>query len=104
MNWKTIFKSLKNRDMAKRLLIVLGIIIAYRFLAHVPVPLAEPTQLKEVINSVIGSSDFGGFLNLLSGGALTSFSIVLVGMSPFITASIITQLLTKAIPKLEELH
>jgi len=85
-------------------LIVLGIIIAYRFLAHVPVPLAEPTQLKEVINSVIGSSDFGGFLNLLSGGALTSFSIVLVGMSPFITASIITQLLTKAIPKLEELH
>jgi len=90
--------------MAKRLLIVLGIIIAYRFLAHVPVPLAEPTQLKEVINSVIGSSDFGGFLNLLSGGALTSFSIVLVGMSPFITASIITQLLTKAIPKLEELH
>lgn len=104
MNWKTIFKSLKNRDMAKRLLIVLGIIIAYRFLAHVPVPLAEPTQLKEVINSVIGGSDFGGFLNLLSGGALTSFSIVLVGMSPFITSSIITQLLTKAIPKLEELH
>lgn len=104
MNWKTIIKSLKNRDMSKRLIIVLGIIIAYRFLAHVPVPLAEPTQLKEVINSVIGSSDFGGFLNLLSGGALTSFSIVLVGMSPFITSSIITQLLTKAIPKLEELH
>jgi len=104
MNWKTIFKSLKNRDMAKRLIILLGIIVAYRFLAHVPVPLAEPTQLKEVINSVIGGSDFGGFLNLLSGGALTSFSIVLVGMSPFITSSIITQLLTKAIPKLEELH
>ncbi len=90
--------------MLKRMLILLGIIIAYRFLAHVPVPLAEPTQLKEVINSVISSSDLGGFLNLLSGGALTSFSIVLVGMSPFITSSIITQLLTKAIPKLEELH
>jgi len=90
--------------MQKRLLIVLGIIIAYRFLAHVPVPLAEPTQLKEVINSVVGGSDFGGFLNLLSGGALAQFSIVLVGMSPFITASIITQLLTKAIPSLEELH
>lgn len=104
MNWKTIFKSFKNRDMRKRVLIVLGIIIAYRFLAHIPVPLAEPTQLKEVINSVISSSDFGGFLNLLSGGALTSMSIMLVGMSPFITASIVTQLLTKAIPKLEELH
>jgi preprotein translocase subunit SecY len=104
MNWKNILKSLKNRDMLKRVLIVLGIIVAYRFLAHIPVPLAEPTQLKEVINSLINQSDFGGFLNLLSGGSLTSFSIILVGMSPFITASIITQLLTKAIPRLEELH
>ena len=104
MNWKTIFASFKNKDMQKRLLIVLGIIIAYRFLAHIPVPLAEPTKLKAVIDSVVTGTDFGGFLNLLSGGALASFSIVLVGMSPFITASIITQLLTKAIPRLEELH
>jgi preprotein translocase subunit SecY len=104
MNWKTIFRSFKNKDMQKRLLIVLGIIVVFRLLAHIPVPLAEPTQLKEVINNVIGGSDFGGFLNLLSGGALAQFSIVLVGLSPFITASIITQLLTKAIPKLEELH
>ncbi|MFZ1301406.1 MAG: preprotein translocase subunit SecY [Candidatus Microsaccharimonas sp.] len=104
MNWKTIFRSLKNRDMQKRLLIVLALIIVYRLLAHVPVPLAEPTQLRDVINSVIGGTDFGGFLNLLSGGALASFSIVLVGLTPFITASVITQLLTKAIPKLEELH
>lgn len=104
MNWKTIFRSLKNRDMQKRLLIVLGIIVVYRLLAHVPVPLAEPTQLREVINSVVSGTDFGGFLNLLSGGALASFSIVLVGLTPFITASVITQLLTKAIPRLEELH
>lgn len=104
MNWKTIFRSFKNKDMQKRLLIVMGIFFAYRLLAHIPVPIAEPTQLKEVINSVIGGNNFGGFLNLLSGGALAQFSIVLVGLSPFITASIITQLLTKAIPKLEELH
>jgi preprotein translocase subunit SecY len=104
MNWKTIFRSLKNRDMQKRLLIVLGIIIVYRLIAHIPVPLAEPTQLREVINSVVSGTDFGGFINLLSGGALASFSIVLVGLTPFITASVITQLLTKAIPRLEELH
>ncbi len=104
MNWKTIFRSLKNRDMQKRLLIVLGIIIVYRLIAHIPVPLAEPTQLREVIDSVVSGTDFGGFLNLLSGGALASFSIVLVGLTPFITASVITQLLTKAIPRLEELH
>lgn len=104
MNWKIIFKSLKNRDMQKRLLIVLGIIIVYRFLSVIPVPLADPSQLRDVINSVVSSTDFGGFLNLLSGGALASFSIVLVGLTPFITASIISQLLTKAIPRLEELH
>lgn len=90
--------------MQKRLGIVLGLLIAYRFLAHIPVPLAEPTQLKTIIDTLVSSSDFGGFLNLMSGGALAQISIVLVGMSPFITASIITQLLTKAIPKLEELH
>lgn len=90
--------------MQKRLLVVLGIIIVYRLLSHVPIPMAEPTQLREVINSLVNGTDFGGFINLLSGGALASFSIVLVGLTPFITASIITQLLTKAIPRLEELH
>lgn len=104
MNWKTIFRSLKNKSMQKRLLTVLGIIIAYRFLSHIPVPLAEPTQLREVLNSVISGTDFGGFVNLLSGGALSSFSIVLVGLTPFITASIIMQLMTKAVPRIEELH
>ncbi len=104
MNWRTVLRSLKNKDMQKRLGIVLGLLIAYRFLSHIPVPLADPTELKSIINSIVASSDFGGFLNLMSGGALAQISIMLVGMSPFITASIITQLLTKAIPKLEELH
>lgn len=104
MSWKTIFKSLKSRDMQKRLLIVLGLIVVYRFLSHIPVPLADPTQLKQVLNNVISQSDLGGFINILSGGALANVSIVLVGLSPYITASVITQLLTKAIPRLEELH
>lgn len=104
MNWRTIFASFKSRDMLKRILIVLGIVIVYRFLSQVPVPLAEPTELRTIIDNALSSTDFGGFLNLLSGGALASLSIVLVGLSPYITASIITQLLTKAIPKLEELH
>lgn len=103
MNLKTIFKALKNKEMQKRLFAVLGIVVIYRFLAHIPVPLAEPTQFKDVIANLINSTDFGGFMNLISGGALTSLSIILVGLSPYITASIITQLLSKAIPSLEEL-
>lgn len=90
--------------MLKRIFVVLGIVIVYRFLTQVPVPIAEPTELRTIIDTALNSTDFGGFLNLLSGGALASLSIVLVGLSPYITASIITQLLTKAIPKLEELH
>lgn len=104
MNWRIVFRSLKNRDMLKRLGIILGLLIAYRFMAHIPVPLANPTELKNIIDSVVSSSDFGGFLNLMSGGALAQISVILVGLNPFITASIITQLLSKAIPRLEELH
>ena len=104
MNWKTIVKSMKNRDMQKRVFGVVGLLVIFRFLAHVPIPLANAGNLKEVVESAIKSTDLGGFINLLTGGALTSFSIMLVGLSPFITASIITQLMTKAIPSLEELN
>ncbi len=103
MNFKTIFKSLKNKDMLKRVLIVFGLLIVYRFLAHIPVPLGEPATFQEAVTNLIQSSDFGSFLNLVSGGGLTTFSILLVGISPYITASIVVQLVTKAIPKLEEL-
>ena len=104
MNWRTIFASFKNRDMLRRIGIVLGIIVVYRFLSQIPVPLAEPATLRQVLENAVASTDLTGFLNLLTGGALSSLSIVLVGLSPYITASVITQLLTKAIPRLEELH
>ena len=103
MNFKNIFKSLKNKDMLKRVLIVFGLLIVYRFLAHIPVPLGEPTTFQEAVQTLIQKSDFGNFLNLVSGGGLTTFSILLVGISPYITASIVVQLVTKAIPRLEEL-
>ena len=75
----------------------------YRFLAHIPVPLGEPTTFQEAVQNLIEKSDFGNFLNLISGGGLTTFSILLVGISPYITSSIVVQLVTKAIPSLEEL-
>lgn len=103
MNWRNIFKSLKNKDMRRRVFGVIGLLVVYRFLSHVPVPLADPTELKDVVANAINSTDLGGILNLLTGGALTSFSIMVAGLSPFITASIITQLMTKAIPALEEM-
>lgn len=103
MHFKTIFKSLKNKDMLKRVGVILGILVAYRLLAQVPVPMGDASTFKEAVSNLMEKSDFSNFLNLISGGGLASFSIILVGLSPYITGSIVIQLLTKAIPSLEEL-
>ena len=103
MHFSTIFKSLKNKDMLRRILIIIGIIVAYRLLAQIPVPMGDASTFKEAVSNLLEKSDFSNFLNLISGGGLASFSIILVGMSPYITGSIVIQLLTKAIPRLEEL-
>lgn len=103
MHFKTIFKSLKNKDMLKRVFIILGIIVAYRLLAQIPVPMGDASTFKEAVSNLMEKSDFSSFLNLISGGGLASFSIILVGLSPYITGSIVIQLLTKAIPSLEEI-
>lgn len=107
MNWKVIWKSLGNHDMRKRILAVLGMLFIFRVLAHIPIPLADGETLKQLLENLFTSADtpqFLSFVDVLSGGALANFSIVLVGLGPYINASIIMQLLTKAIPKLEALN
>jgi preprotein translocase subunit SecY len=107
MNWKIIGKSLTHPDMRKRILAVLGIILIFRILAHIPVPLSNPETLHQVLQNLFNSSNtpqFLNFINVLSGGALANFSIMIAGLGPYINASIIMQLLTKAIPQLEALH
>lgn len=103
MHFKTIFKSFKNKDMLKRIFVILGIIVAYRLLSQIPVPMGDASTFKEAVSNLLEKSDFSNFLNLISGGGLASFSIILVGLSPYITGSIVMQLLSKAIPRLEEL-
>lgn len=107
MNWKVIWRSLKHRDMQKRIAAVLGILLVYRVLAHIPVPLSNPETLKQVLTNLFNSENTPqllNFVNVLSGGALANFSIMIAGLGPYINASIIMQLLTKAIPKLEAMH
>ncbi|HEX5796905.1 MAG TPA: preprotein translocase subunit SecY [Candidatus Saccharimonadales bacterium] len=107
MNWKLIWKSLADADMRKKILAVLGIVIIFRILAHIPIPISDPQNVRQVLESLFTSSDtpqFLSFLNVLSGGALANFSIMLVGLGPYINASIIMQLLTRAVPKLETLN
>ncbi len=107
MNWKIILRSMAHQDMRKRILAVLGIMLIFRILAHVPVPLANPEVLHQVLQNLFNSNNTPqllSFINVLSGGALANFSIMIAGLGPYINASIIMQLLTKAIPQLEALH
>ena len=107
MNWKVIGKSLKEPEMRKRILAVLGMLLAFRILTHIPVPLANAHTLKQLLDNLFNTSShsqFLSFINTLSGGALSNFSIMLAGLGPYINASIIMQLLTKALPKLEALR
>jgi len=106
MNWSIIVRSLGHKDMRKRILAVLAILLVFRILAQIPVPIANSETLKQVLSNAFNSNStsFLGYLNVLSGGALANFSILIAGLGPYINASIIMQLLTKAIPKLEALH
>lgn len=93
--------------MRGRILAVLGILLVYRILAHIPVPLSNPATLHQVLQNLFNSSNAPqllSFINVLSGGALANFSIMIAGLGPYINASIIMQLLTKAVPQLEALH
>ncbi len=107
MNWKLIWKSLADIDMRKKVFAVLGIIVVFRILAHIPIPISNPQDVRQFLDSLFTSENtpqFLSFLNALSGGALAKFSIMLVGLGPYINASIIMQLLTRAIPRLETLN
>ena len=89
----------KTKDLRRKILIVLGLLLLTRVLAHVPIPGVDASQLAAFFQQ----SQFLGLLNIFSGGGLTNFSIAMLGVGPYITASIIMQLLTIVIPSLAEL-
>lgn len=86
-------------DLRKKILFTLGIIILYRFIAHITIPGANTDALKAIANK----NDLLELFSLLTGGSTKNFSIVLMGISPYINASIIVQLLTVILPKWENL-
>ncbi len=87
-------------DLRNKILFTLLILVVYRFAAHIPVPNVDPTALK----SLFSQNQLLGFLDLFSGGALSNFSVVAMGVYPYITAQIIMQLATGIIPALERLQ
>ncbi|NCN07156.1 preprotein translocase subunit SecY [Candidatus Falkowbacteria bacterium] len=97
--WKKIIQIWKIRDLRNSILFVMGMLIIFRIAAHIPIPGVDSVALK----SLFDSNQLLGLMNVFSGGSMENFSIVLLGIAPYITASIIFQLLTMVVPKLEEL-
>jgi preprotein translocase subunit SecY len=97
---EAVRNSFRLPDLRRRLLFTLGILVIYRFAAHIPVPGVNVAALGELFQG----NQLLGFLNMLSGGALNYFSVMAMGVYPYITAQIIVQLLTPIIPQLAALQ
>ncbi|MBU4375807.1 preprotein translocase subunit SecY [Patescibacteria group bacterium] len=90
----------KAKDLRNSILYVLAMLVVFRFAAHIPVPGVNTEALKDLF----GSNQMLGLLNIFSGGGMQNFSIVMMGIAPYITSSIIFQLLGMIIPQLEEMQ
>jgi preprotein translocase subunit SecY len=90
-------------DLRKRILFTIGILVLYQLAAHVPVPGVNQQALQSLLAGQGGVSALANVLNLLSGGALSNFSVLAMGVYPYITAQIIIQLLAGVIPSLERM-
>ena len=89
----------KLKDLRKKVLMVLGILVLTRVLAHVPIPALSIVDIREFF----AGNQLFGLLNVFSGGGLANLSIAMLGVGPYITASIIMQLLTVVVPSFQEM-
>jgi len=97
---RAFVNAFKVPDLRKKILFTLLIIAVYRLGSHVPVPVVDIGKLQDALKSQ-GQGGFLAFIDLFSGGALTRMAVFGLGIMPYITSSIIMQLLTVVIPKLE---
>jgi|UniRef100_A0A7V3N629 preprotein translocase subunit SecY len=96
---ETLKKIFSLKDLRKRILYTIVLLLIFRVLAHVPLPGVDITKLKQFF----ATNQIFGLLDLFSGGTMSNFSIVMMGVGPYITASIVMQLLTVVVPSLEAL-
>jgi preprotein translocase subunit SecY len=97
--FQALINAFRAPDIRRRILFVLGMLVVYRFLAVVPVPGVNHAAVADLVNS----QAFLQLIDLFSGGGLSSFSVVAMGVNPYINASIIMQLMTGVVPRLQAL-
>ena len=98
--WDRLKQAWKVKEVRDGILFVIAMMAIFRLTAAIPLPGIDLAALR----NFFASSQFLGLLNLFSGGTLSSFSIVALGVAPYITASIIFQLLAMIVPQIEELQ
>ncbi|MGH2533673.1 MAG: preprotein translocase subunit SecY [Thermomicrobiales bacterium] len=96
---EAVVNAFKIPDLRRKILFTLAMLVIFRFMASIPVPGVDREGLKDFIEG----NQLLGMLNLFSGGGLTNFSVAALGVYPYITASIIMQLMTPIVPRLNEL-
>ncbi|MET7473033.1 preprotein translocase subunit SecY [Streptomyces sp. NPDC005648] len=96
-------RAFRTPDLRKKLLFTLAIIVVYRVGTHIPIPGVNYTAVQQCVTEASGTQGLFGLVNMFSGGALLQITIFALGIMPYITASIILQLLTVVIPRLEAL-
>lgn len=97
---ETLRKVINTQELRRKVLFTLAVFFAFRLLAHIPLPSVNIDQLRALFNS----NQILNLLNVFSGGTLANFSVVAVGISPYITASIIIQLAGMVIPQIKEMQ
>src|SRR3989344_3248444 len=95
-----ILQIFRIREIRNRLFVIAGVLVVFRFLAAIPVPGVDPAKLQELFSG----NQLLGFLNIFSGGALSNLSIAMLGLGPYITSTIIMQLLTMIFPNLKAMY
>jgi preprotein translocase subunit SecY len=97
---ETFSNIFRVKELRNKIFFILGLLVVYRLAANIPLPGVDVLALKRLFEE----NAFLGLLNIFSGGGLSNISIVLLGVAPYITASIIMQLLTTLVPSLERLY
>ncbi len=95
-----LLKIWRTRELRNNILFVIAMLVIFRLAAHIPVPGVNTQALRDLF----ASNQFLGLMNLFSGGGMQNFSIVMMGVGPYITASIIFQLLGMVVPSIEEMN
>jgi preprotein translocase subunit SecY len=87
MNLASFRQVFKSKDLRNKVLAVAGLLVIFRFLAHVPVPVPDNAGLANFLRTLFNSNKLLGVADLFSGGALTNFSIIMMGVGPYINAA-----------------